>query len=253
MAHAPSMFSSLKVRLWFRRLSVSSPRIAVRNQAPLALRLFLWAILVLGGGIIAVWIFDLRQGINGSNQENASEQLIIYKEALEKLGGERDKLSSSANAAESQLIIERSAQKHLATQVKTLEAENIRLKEDLAFFESLLPNATGPQGIAIRRIKIDQIAPDQLRYRLLIMQGGKGDQHFSGSLQLAVNVLQQGKNVTIVFPGAGPAEGDKYKLGFKHYQRVEGTLTIPDGAAVKAVQARVFEKGQLRIQQSVNL
>lgn len=212
-----------------------------------------WTILVATGALIAVWTFDLRQGINGRNQENATEQLIIYKEALEKLGGERDKLSSSANAAESQLLIERSAQRQLATQVKTLEAENVRLKEDLAFFESLLPNATGSQGVSIRRIKIDQATPNQLRYRLLIMQGGKGDQHFSGSLQLAVNVLQQGKNATIVFPAGIPGEVEKYKLGFRHYQRVEGTLTIPDGATAKAVQARVFEKGQLRVQQSVNL
>lgn len=253
MAQAPSMFSSLKVRLWFRRLSVSSPRIAVRNQVPLPFRMLFWTILVATGALIAVWTFDLRQGINGRNQENATEQLIIYKEALEKLGGERDKLSSSANAAESQLLIERSAQRQLATQVKTLEAENVRLKEDLAFFESLLPNATGSQGVSIRRIKIDQATPNQLRYRLLIMQGGKGDQHFSGSLQLAVNVLQQGKNATIVFPAGIPGEVEKYKLGFRHYQRVEGTLTIPDGATAKAVQARVFEKGQLRVQQSVNL
>jgi hypothetical protein len=220
---------------------------------PLSLRILLYAILVCCGGILAVWIFDLRQGTDNRYQENATEQLVIYKEALEQLGGERDKLSSSANAADSQLIIERTAQKQLATQVKTLEAENIRLKEDLAFFESLLPNATGPQGISIRRMKIDQVAPNQLRYRLLIMQGGKGDQHFSGSLQLAISVLQQGKMTTIAFPNSSPGDSDKYKLGFKHYQRVEGTLTIPDGAAVKAVQARVFEKGQLRIQQSVNL
>lgn len=253
MAHTTSMFNSLKVRLWFRRLSVSSPRVAVRNQLPLSLRMIFVVLLLCSGGVIAVWIFDFGQGIGGRYQDNAKEQLIIYKEELAKLGGERDKYSSTVNAAESQLTMERSAQKQLAAQVKTLETENIRLKEDLAFFESLLPNATGPQGISIRRLKIDQVAPNQLRYRLLIMQGGKGDQQFVGNLQLAVSVVKQGKNATMVFPEANSAESDKFKLSFKHYQRVEGTLAIPDGAAVKTVQARVLDKGQIRVQQSANL
>ncbi|HEY0847363.1 MAG TPA: DUF6776 family protein, partial [Noviherbaspirillum sp.] len=154
---------------------------------------------------------------------------------------------------ESQLNIERSAQSQLATQVKTLVAENARLKEDLAFFESLLPNATGPQGIAIRRLKVDHIAPNQLRYRLLIMQGGKGDRRFTGTLQLAVTTLQDGKSAMMVFPEGVPGEQEKFKLNFMHYQRVEGVLTLPEGVSTKLVQARVLENGQVRAQLSANL
>ena len=49
--------------------------------------------------------------------------------------------------------IERAAHKQLAAQVKALEAENARLKEDLAFFDSLLPAGTGSEGISIRRLE----------------------------------------------------------------------------------------------------
>lgn len=110
------------------------------------------ALLVIGlGGTAALWIYDKGRGLTGAYADDAREQLGQYKEQLESVITERDRFSSMANAAESQLNIEKSAQKQLVVQVKTLEAENTRLKEDLAFFESLLPNATGPQGIAIRR------------------------------------------------------------------------------------------------------
>ncbi len=49
------------------------------------------------------------------------------------------------------------------------------------------------------------------------------------------------------------AEADKYKLEFKYYQRMEGVLTVPEGAVIKAVQARVLEKGKVRVQQSINM
>jgi hypothetical protein len=34
---------------------------------------------------------------------------------------------------------------------------------------------------------------------------------------------------------------------------VEGMLTLPQGVLIKAVQARILDKGQIRAQQSANL
>lgn len=200
-----------------------------------------------------MWLYDVGHGAGSGHPDNAKEQLAKYKEQVEQLIAERDKYSTTANGAESQINIARSAQKQLAEQVKSLESENTRLKEDLAFFESLLPNATGPLGISIRRLKIDQVAPNQIRYRLLIMQGGKGDQDFTGDLQLQVSIMQAGKSAMMNFPEANSAEQAKFKLSFRHYQRVEGVLTLPEGATTKLVQARVLERGQVRAQLSANL
>lgn len=212
------------------------------------------ATLIIGlGGAAALWIYDAGRGLTGVRTDNTYEQLEKYKEQIDALTVERDAFSATANAAESQLNIERSAQKQLAAQVKSLESENMRLKEDLTFFESLLPNAVGPQGITIRRLKVDLIGPHQLRYRLLVMQGGTGDQRFVGGLQLAVTTLRDGKNAMMIFPEGGPSEQEKFKLNFKHYQRIEGVLALPEGVVVKAVQARVLEKGQIRTQLATNL
>lgn len=202
-------------------------------------------------GAITMWFYSSGQFLSGS-PDHVRAQLSEVRERLDKVTVERDELSTTANAAESQLNIERSTQQQLAAQVKSLLAENTKLKEDLAFFESLLPNATGAAGVSIRRLKIDQIAPNQLRYRLLIMQGGKGDRRFVGSLQLMVTTLQEGKSAMMTFP-AVPADQDKFKLSFMHYQRVEGVLSLPEGAATKLVQARVLENGQVRAQQAANL
>jgi outer membrane murein-binding lipoprotein Lpp len=208
---------------------------------------------VLGlGGAVAMWAYDLGRDFAGFGPGINRQQLTLLKEQVEKLSAERDQLSVTVNAAESRFNIERSAQKQLAAQVKTLETENARLKEDLAFFESLLPADTG-QGVAIRRLATEWIAPNQIRYRLLVMQGGKGNNDFVGNLQFALTVVQGGKNAMMIFPQGNSSDTNKFKLSFKHYQRVEGVLTLPEGISVKAIQARVLEKGQIRAQQSANL
>ncbi len=253
MSLSSSPFKSTKFRLARRRRSAASPKLTIKTQLPWTWRLLL-TIIVLGfvGGM-AMWIYEMGRGLTGLHADGASQQLALYRDQVEALTAERDELSTTANAAESRLTIEQSAQKQLISQVRALESENTRLKEDLAFFESLLPNAIGPAGVTIRRLKIDVQPPNQLRYRLLIMQGGKGEQQFTGSLQLAVTVLQDGKNAMMTFPDMAPAEQGKFKLGFRYYQRVEGVLTLPEGAVAKVVQARVLEKGQVRTQASANL
>lgn len=250
MVQSTSLFNSMKLRLWRRRMSVSSPRMTIRTRTPWPMRILIVAVAGLAGA--AAMRFSGIGQFPAAGSDNPRAQLSEFKEKLEKITAERDQLSTTANAAESQLNIERSAQNQLAAQVKSLMAENTRLKEDLAFFESLLPNATGPAGVSIRRLKVDQITPNQLRYRLLIMQGGKGDRRFVGSLQLMVTTLHEGKSAMMTFP-AVPAEQEKFKLSFMHYQRVEGVLTLPEGASTKMVQARVLENGQVRAQQAANL
>ncbi len=234
-------------------MSVSAPKVSIKSHLPWPLRMmFIAAVLGLGGAI-AMWTYDLGRSFTGFIPGASKEQLATFREQVDKIKAERDQFSTTVNAAESQLNIERSAQKQLAAQVKILETENIRLKEDLAFFESLLPADTGARGVSIRRLKAEIVAPNQLRYRLLVMQGGKGERDFVGNLQLAVTVLQGGKSAMMIFPEANSGESEKFKLGFKHYQRVEGVLTLPEGASIKNVQARILEKGQTRAQQSANL
>jgi len=234
-------------------MSVSAPRMTVQSQSSLLSRVTVLAIVLVAGALAGGWMAGgdgLLAGLNPSADRAAMNRA---RDDAEKLRAERDQLSSTVNAAESQLNIERSAQKELVTQIKTLEGENARLKEDLVFFESLLPADTGPQGISIRRLKVDPAPPNQLRYQVLAMQGGKGDRMFVGNVQLTITALQAGKSVMINFPEGKPGEADKFKVAFKHYQRVEGTVTLPDGAIAKTVQAKVLENGQIRTQMTVNL
>ena len=224
----------------------------VKTHLPWPLKIAFIGIVLGVAGAVAMWTYDLGRGLAGFGGGPSRAQIDALQQKIDQLTVERDQFSSTVNAAESQLKIERSAQKQLASQVKVLESENVKLKEDLAFFESLLPADTG-SGISIRRLKAELIAPNQLRYRLLIMQGGKGSREFVGDLQFVVTVVQAGKSAMMVFPHGNAGEADKLRLSFKHYQRVEGILTLPEGALAKTIQVRVLEKGQIRAQQAANL
>jgi hypothetical protein len=193
-----------------------------------------------------------EMGATISGTAPAREQLSQLKQQLEKVDSEREKLSSTANSADSELNIERSTQKQLASQVQALTAENSKLKEDLAFFENLIPASGGPEGVRIGAFKADASNKAQIQYRLLVMQGGKNVSDFVGELQFLLTVVEDGKTVTLTLPEIKNDDAARLKLSFKYYQRLDGTLAVPEGAVIKTLQARILDKGQLRTFQSIN-
>lgn len=244
----------MKYKLLRRRLSISAPSMTIRQQLPWPLRILLYVVVIAFGCAVTLWAYELGMNFTGANARAMKEEITSLGKQVRELTAERDQLSSMANAAESQLNMVRATGNQFANQIKVLESENVRLKEDLAFFESLLPTNIGTEGIAIQRFRADMLTPNQLRYRLLVIQGEKTAREFNGDLGLVVTVMQGGKSVMINFPDHKVgADAARFKLSFKYYQRVEGVLTLPEGATVKAVQARVLGGGQIRAQQSVNL
>lgn len=239
-----------KFRFWQRRIAAS--KMTINHQQPWPIKLAMVVLVVGLGGAIALWTYDLGRSF-AFGPKLSAERLESLQKQVEALTAERDQLASTANTVESKENIERSMQKQLADQVKALTVENLKLKDDLVFFESLMPSTTGPEGISVKRIKAVMQAPGQLRYQILVMQGGKGARDFAGEMQLTLTLVQAGKPAMMQFPDPKAGESGKLKLSFRHYQRLDGVITLPEGATVKTVQVKVLDKGQQRAQQSINL
>ncbi|WP_240162458.1 DUF6776 family protein [Glaciimonas sp. PAMC28666] len=215
---------------------------------------------VVGMGVgLSFWAYHFGKNFSGTNGRStaslASPDLATLKQEIARLTVERDRFSSVVNAAESESNIAQATQVQLSKQIASLEVDNARLKEDLAFFEGLLPTATGKDGIAIQRLSLQLIAPTQLRYRSLIMRGGKIGRDFIGDVQIVVTAAVRGKSVVLTYPEKNANVVDKagFQLDFKYYQRIDGVVILPDGAVVKTLQARVREKGTVLAQQTVEL
>ncbi len=239
-----------------RKFGISAPRVAVRTHVPWYLR---WLGIVAMGGVIYVtgWAtYDFGMKFAGFRQSEADRALAALKETIENQKQELSELRSKVANAERQLQIERATYGDLAKQVKALGGENASLKEDLAFFQSLMP-ASGKDGaITVNRFRVQQEAlPGEYRYRLLLVQTGQRVKEFQGSLQFILNLQQGERKVVLTLPADGDKNTKEYQLNFKFFQRVEGTFKISPDTAVKSMQVRVFENGgnTPKLTQIVNL
>lgn len=235
------------------RFGISAPKMTVRTHVAWYWR-WLGMIVALSASIaLAAWMYDAGRRFAGFDRGEIEQELSQLRVDVAKLQNEAQRLRSIADASESRLKIEQSAQAQLVSQVKGLEALNARLKEDLAFFENLTPVG---DKLSIHRLRVERdTLPGEYRYRLLVLQGGKRDRMFQGSLQLVVSVQQESGSAMIVIPDKSSASNPMYRLGFKYFQRVEGTFLVPPKAKVLAVEVRVLETGsnQTRATESFSL
>ena len=234
-----------RLRKMRQKFGIAAPRVAVRTHVPWYLRWLLIAVLVAFSGALALWIYDAGRRFAGFDRSEVEQELASARAELATLRSELEKLRALANAADSKVSIERTAQQKLAQQIRTLEQDNARQKEELALFESMLSSGAAEAApLSVLRFQVEpDLLPGEFRYRaLLLASGPRRSKDFQGRVELLVSVADEGRNAMITVPAAGEAEGP-FRLAFKHFQRVEGVFRVAPKSKVASVQLRVYETG----------
>src|SRR6185436_6452932 len=135
-----------------QRFGIAAPRVAVRTLVPWYLRWLAIAVLLAFSAAMAAWMYDAGRRFAGFDRSEVEEELAVAQRQYASVSGELQRLRAASNAADSKLSIERTAQQQLAQQIRGLEQDNARLREELAIFESMLSSDSASAGpLAILR------------------------------------------------------------------------------------------------------
>jgi type II secretory pathway component PulM len=232
----------MRWRNFKRRFGIAAPRMAVRPRRPWYGHLLIVLVGCALALAIAWWAFHMNLV---EHNRRLHALAVTIEQQQSRLAGQHDdiaalqrQLADAGRAAK----LERSAAEGLKQQIRALSGENIELKKDLAFFQTLMP-ASGKAGLTINRLQIVHDAtPGEYRYQLLLLQSGLHDKVFDGTVRFVINIEKDGTAAVVNWPQSGdPAPA--LHVNFKFYQRVEGTFQVAPQARVKSVEVQVYEAG----------
>jgi len=227
-----------------RKFGISASRVSVQTHVAWYWR---WlGIIVLGAFVVGVGLttYDYGMELAGFRQGEAANALATLNEEMLKREATIAEMRSKVAAVERQLQIDRATYGDLAKQVKTLSEQNAALKEDLAFFQSLMASGAKELGLSINRFRVQPDAlPGEYRYRLLLVQSGQRIKEFQGTLQFLVYLEQSDRKFVLTLPPEDQKNSREYQVNFKFFQRVDGTFKVAPGTTVKNLEVRVFENG----------
>lgn len=240
------------MRLLLRRLTVSAPRMSVRSALPWPLR-WAGAAVVLGFcAAIGLWAFEFGKDIAGIDDNRIQElkqlerDVADLRQQLASAKEERDQALAQANASTTMMTAEKSAQERLTTLNKQLETDNQRLRDDLGFFEKLIPSV-GTEALAIRGLQAEVQDGHQVKWQVLVIQPLKNAPEFNGRLELSFTGLQSGRPWSATLP-QGPQP-----IKLRQYARAEGVFDLPPQTLLKGVTVKVMDGSAVKATQSIKL
>ena len=217
----------------------------VRSALPWPLRWIAFAVVLGFSAAIALWAFEFGKGIAGLDGD-AKEELVKLREEVAVLRSDRDKAQSIANTSGSQLTAEKAVQGKMGSQIRQLESDNRSLRDNLGFFEKLLPSSA-TETASIRSLQAEVVSETQLKWQVLVIQPVKDAPTFNGKLELTIAGTQGGKPWVMELPGGAQ------NLQFKQSRRMEGMLDLPPLTMVTTVTAKVMEGTAVRSVQTFKL
>lgn len=229
-----------------QRFGIAAPRVAIHSQIPWYWRWVGIALLIGFSAASAAWIYDAGRRFAGFDSTEVQGELDAARRELVASRAELESLRAVSNAAGSRLSIERTAQQRLGQQIRVLEQENARVREELATLESMLSSdSASAAGLTIYRFKVEpDVLPGEYRYRLLLVTPRSSrEREFAGRLELVVSLTEGGQNAIMSFPEQADAGAAAFKLAFKYFRRVEGIFRVSPKAKIESVQVRVYETG----------
>lgn len=229
-----------------------APQLVVRPHDPNRARLMLV-------GVAVIWIVSLVAAWQlGSDHAAPGFGLLrgdiaaLRRELLDsekQLSETRDKLAVATRAEQ----VSRTANESLQVTLREREEEIATLRNDLAFFQRLVGGSGRQrQALAIHSFALRPIGKTGgYTWRLTLTQNLKKAAVSEGTVELVLEGVRDKKLETLPLAAAGPGGTGTLSFSFKYFQRLEGSVVLPDGFTPDRVKLVVKSKSGERDERAV--
>ncbi|MDT8404121.1 DUF6776 family protein [Sulfuriflexus sp.] len=218
---------------------MKTPQLIISEHDPLKRWILIAALVfaVLAGGFLVYDYGHSRANFDFASLENEREEM---HEQLEKLTGELEQLQQQLVASKRSSEIELHAYSEVDDSLRGLQAEILELKEEVAFYRSIVAPRESSRGLRIQRFQIIPAAEnDTYRYKLVLTQVIKNNRVTRGKVDIQIEGVQNGKRKTMELADVSIEKQADIPFRFKYFQRFEGDLILPEGFVPSRVNIKV--------------
>lgn len=162
------------------------------------------------------------------------------------LSEENDDLKARLAILERSKQIDGKAYADLDTYLKQLREEILELREEVAFYRGIV-SSNETKGVLIHTFIVEREgATDAYRYSLVLTRNMRNDRLISGTVNLSVSGEMHGDLKQLSLKEVSDSDDSALKFRFKHFQRLEGRMTLPKGFVPHRVVVNVQTRGGRR-------
>ncbi len=235
----------LRLRRWKQRGShLATARLAVRQRTPWRTRV-LGVLLLMAFFGVATYVGYLwgQQTMGVHNAKlvpmHASENLL--QGADQQRSSELQSLRQKLVSTEQQLKLELSTRDTITRQLQQYQTDNTGLREQLAFYESLLTKTDRAPGLTINAFNAELLSPGHYRLKVVLVQGQSSQEAFKGTVDFKLTVEKGDKRETLVWPS------HPLPLTVARFGHLETDTALVGDARLRQVEVRIYAGAETQV------
>lgn len=163
---------------------------------------------------------------------------------LRQLGGENDTLRERNTVLERERQIEGQAFDEMKRSTRLLQEELLELKEEVAFYRSIVIPSESARGLRIQTFHLDHEGQKRVyRYTLVLTHVAKGQRVAEGRIAMTVEGFHHGERKTLSLSDLSDGQDDTLSFRFRYFQNFEGDIVLPEGFSAQRVRIKVSAEG----------
>lgn len=225
-------------------MSKPAPQLIVREHVPWKWPLLIAVnlLLLLSGGYV---LYEYGHSRAGLDFDSLQAQRSELRQQLEESRQHAAELGDRVVVLERASEIDKQAYHEVDDSLRGLQSEILELKEEVAFYRSIVAPRESSRGLRIQRFNIEPgKLPRVYRYKLVLTQVIKNSGMSQGNVQIEIEGLRNGEHATLPLKDVAAEKLDNLNFRFKYFQNFEGDLLIPEDftprrVLIKVVSSRV--------------
>lgn len=191
-------------------------------------------------GVVSWQSYEWGKKQNMSTHTKTNQRIINMEERILQLQAENSKLLKNIIGLDQNSKIDKDAIKEISVQYEVLRDDNVKLKEELAFYQSIVSPQKEKIGLNIHSLKISYRSEQKkYQYNLILTQANEKIRNAYGEIVMEMNGLRSGQPVTLLMNEITGKKKDVFKYNFRYFQRFEGFYTIPNNFEPKNIKVRM--------------
>ena len=135
--------------------------------------------------------------------------------------------------------VEAQAYEQVNAHLDELREELQAAREEVSFYQGIM-SESGSQGVRIQRFTVEPAQePGHFLFRLVLTRGLKDDNVLKGSVRIAIDGQIGSKARRLAHKDTVAAGGTAIAFKFRHFQRIENELVLPDRFIPKSVTVQL--------------
>ena len=218
-------------------------RLVVKKHRPLEILLFclLFSISI----SVLVWLLldATHWGVIKSRFLKGREASMLWQENR-KLKYENQALGEKIIMLQRLAHVDNETAASLQNEIRNLQDTVYELKGELEFYQGIMVSTTGSNGLNIQGLRIDTTEQRNVyRYKLILTNVAKSDRVINVIMDMLFEGFQDSNTKILSLHQVATGDLFSKEISFKNFERIEGSVTFPDGFVPMRVIVDLRQKG----------